>query len=50
MSTIPFEVPDQQQPEVGAWRETGPADRRGVEARTLGFDELIEVVRVEHLI
>ena len=45
-----FEVADQQQAEVRPRRQTRVADRRGVERRTLAFDERVEAVRVEHLI
>jgi hypothetical protein len=45
-----LEVPDQQQPEVNARRQARPADGRGVERRTLRFDEHVEAVVVQDLI
>ena len=44
-----FEISNQQQPEVGLWRQTRAADRC-VERRTLRFDERVKRVPVEHLI
>ena len=40
-----FEVPDQQQPEVRAWRQTRPAHGLRIERGALGFDEFVERVR-----
>ncbi len=45
-----LEVADQQQPEVGAGRQTRPPDRDGVERGALRLDERVEVVRVEDLV
>jgi hypothetical protein len=46
----PFEVADQQQPEIRAGEQAGATHRRGVEWRALRLDEFIEGVGVEHLI
>lgn len=45
-----LEVPDQQQSEVRARRQTRASDRVGVERRALRLHERVEGVRVEHLI
>ena len=45
-----FEVADQQQPEVDAGRQAGPAHRLGVEARALRFSEIVESVLAQELI
>ena len=44
-----FEVPDQEQPEVGPRQQAWTADR-GVERRALRFHEGVKPVLVEHLI
>ena len=46
----PFDVADQQQPEIRARRQTRAADRCGVKHDTSGFDELVETVRVQDVI
>ena len=45
-----LEIPDEQQPEVGPWHHTRASHRRGIERRTLRFDEVVEAVRVEEVI
>jgi hypothetical protein len=45
----PFEIPDQQQPEVAPWRQPRPAGVR-LESLTESFDIPIEVVLIENLI
>ena len=44
------EIPDEPQPEVGPWHHTRASHRRGIERRTLRFDEVVEAVRVEEVI
>jgi hypothetical protein len=46
----PLEVADQQQAKIRAGRQTRSTDLVRVERRALRFDELVERVRVEHLI
>ena len=45
-----LEIPDEPQPEVGPWHHTRASHRRGIERRTLRFDEVVEAVRVEEVI
>jgi hypothetical protein len=45
-----FEVPNQQEPEVDAGRQTRTPHRLRVELGALGFDEVIEAVLAEELI
>ena len=42
-----FEVPDEQQPEILARRQTRPSHDRGIERATLVFREPVEAVRVQ---
>jgi hypothetical protein len=46
----PFEVPDQQQPEIDARRQAGAAHSFGIKARALGFHEIVESVLTQDLI
>ena len=43
-----FKIPEQQQPEIPARRQTRPADRGGIERRALPLDEGIKTRLVEH--
>ena len=43
----PFEVPDEQQPEILARRQTRPSHDLGIELATLVFRESVEPVRVQ---
>ena len=45
-----FKIPEQQQPEIPARRQTRPADRGGIERRALPLDEGIKTRLVEHAI
>jgi hypothetical protein len=45
-----LEVPDQQQPEIRAWRQARPSHARRVERRALGLHKCVERVRVEDVI
>src|SRR5246127_3200719 len=46
----PFEIANQQQPEVHAWRQARPSHDFRIEWLTLTFDEIIEVVLGQPLI
>src|SRR5207244_5636365 len=45
-----FEIANQQQPEVHAWRQARPSHDFGIEWLELTFDEIIEVVLGQQLI
>ena len=45
----PFELPDQQHPDIGARRQARATHAVRVERRALAFHERIEAMRVEHM-